>query len=74
MSMDLIYKCCVEENNTQALFDLPCHTQAVESHVKMMTEASSEVIGKAKRDQFVHLGIKARCNRGKFDNKVNSSM
>ena len=42
-----------EKKLAEKLFDFPCHTQAVERCIKLVTEASSKVYGKNSRDGFV---------------------
>ena len=44
----------------QELFDFPCHTQAVERCVKLVTEASTKVYGKDRRDGFIRATIHSR--------------
>ena len=40
----------------------PCHTQAVERAIRLVTEASSSVISQAARDGVIRQKIKARKN------------
>lgn len=57
-------------NNTVPKFDsFPCHTQAVERSVKLITEASSKVCGEKSRDGYIRAKIDARRDLPKFDNK-----
>ena len=42
--------------------DYPCHTQAVERAIRLVTEASSSVIGQAARDGVIRQKIKTRKN------------
>lgn len=42
------------------LFQLPCHTQAVERTVKIVTEASSAVCGPQNRDGFIRTRLQSR--------------
>lgn len=47
----------------------PCHTQAVERYIKLMTEASVSVVGPEKRDGFVRATMKSRETLKTFDSK-----
>ena len=47
----------------------PCHTQAVERHVKLVTEASAAVCGMEKRDGFIRARLESRAKIPKFDTK-----
>lgn len=38
----------------------PCHTQAVERHVKLVTEAAKAVCGKKSRDGFIRARVASR--------------
>lgn len=54
------------------LFDIekyPCHTQAVERCVKLVTEASASVCGPDARDGFIRTRIKSRQEIPSFDTK-----
>ena len=47
--------------NTPLSFpDFPCHTQAVERGIRLVTEAASSVIGADARDGFIRQNIKSR--------------
>lgn len=48
---------------------LPCHTQAVERCVKLVTEASTSVCGPDARDGFIRTRIKARQDVPLFETK-----
>ena len=48
---------------------LPCHTQAVERCVKLVTEASSMVCGKNSRDGFIHSKIESHHKMPSFETK-----
>lgn len=57
-------------NDTVPKFDhFPCHTQAVERCVKLITEASSKVCGEKSRDGYIRAKLDARKDLPKFDNK-----
>ena len=47
----------------------PCHTQAVERAVRLVSEASAAVIGPDKRDGFIRQRIEARNELPKFESK-----
>jgi len=47
----------------------PCHNQAVERHVKLVTEAASVVTGYEKRDGMIGQRIQSRLLMTKFDSK-----
>ncbi|CAD7001628.1 unnamed protein product [Ceratitis capitata] len=51
------------------LADIPCHTQAVERCVKLVTQASSKVYGPERRDGFIRATITFRSSMPKFDTK-----
>lgn len=51
------------------LWKLPCHTQAVERGVKLVTEASSAVCGFTNRDGWIRTTIASRSNMPKFNSK-----
>lgn len=47
----------------------PCHTQTVERHIKLVTEASSSVCGQVRRDGFIRSKIKSKSLVPKFETK-----
>ena len=47
----------------------PCHTQAVERAVKMVTEASASVIGEEERDGLIRQKVKSRSIIPKIESK-----
>lgn len=51
------------------LFDIPCHTQAVERCVKVVTEASIEVFGAGSRDGFIRTRLLDRSIMPIFETK-----
>ena len=53
----------------QELFDFPCHTQAVERCVKLVTEASTKVCGKDRRDGFIRATVHSRRLMPRFESK-----
>jgi hypothetical protein len=48
---------------------LPCHTQAVERCIKLVTEASNAVCGTAARDGLIRVRIDARNKMPSFNTK-----
>ena len=49
--------------------DIPCHTQAVERLIKLVTEASEHVCGEAEREGFIKNTLESRKNMPKFDTR-----
>ena len=49
--------------------DHPCHNQAIERHVKVVTEASGQVVGYEKRDGLICQKLKSHKIMKKFDTK-----
>ena len=47
----------------------PCHNQAVEHHIKLVSEASSVTTGFASRDGLIRQRIKSRHLMKRFDTK-----
>ena len=47
----------------------PCHTQAVERYIKLVTEASSSVCGAAAWDGFIRARVQARQKMPVFETK-----
>ena len=47
----------------------PCHTQAVERTIKLVTDAAGSVIGPEARDGFMRQKIKSRKEIGRIDSK-----
>ena len=47
----------------------PCHTQAVERAIQLITEAATSVIGEGSRDGWIRQTIKSRREMGRFDTK-----
>ena len=50
--------------------DHPCHNQSVERHVKLVTEASAQVEGFARRDGMIQQKIKSRKLLKTFNTKM----
>ena len=59
----------IKNKSSLNISNLPCHTQAVERRVKIVTEASSKVCGHSSRDGFIRVKINARQNLPSFENK-----
>ncbi|XP_050527619.1 uncharacterized protein LOC126897791 [Daktulosphaira vitifoliae] len=57
------------KKNTLEIFYLPCHTQAVERSVKLVTEASAAVCGQARRDGVIRARIESRRIMPHFNSK-----
>lgn len=60
------------ENGGKAVLEfmkLPCHTQAVERSVKVVTEAAFSVYGKTTREKFIKRKLAARKVMPKFNTK-----
>lgn len=55
-------------------FKLPCHTQAVERCVKIVTEASLKVVGPIRRDGYIRNKIISQKNMPKFASKCDFKM
>lgn len=53
----------------QNINDFPCHTQAVERCIKLVTEASSAVCGENKRDGFIRARLLSRQQMPNFNSK-----
>ena len=47
----------------------PCHSQAVERHIKLVTEASATVCVQETRDSFIRTQIQSRKGIPKFESK-----
>ena len=47
----------------------PCHTQAVERGVKVVTEASAAVSGQSQRDGYIRQKLHSRKNFASYDSK-----
>ena len=48
---------------------LPCHTQAVERHIKLLTEAAGRVSGSDQRDGYIRNVLKSRSDMPEFRSK-----
>lgn len=51
----------------------PCHTQAMERHVKLVTEAAQSVCGERARNGIIRNKIASREQMGAFNNKSDYS-
>lgn len=62
----------LEDNEVPSTWDFveyPCHTQAVERTVKLVTEASSKVYGQENRDNHIKTILKSRSSMPSFKTK-----
>lgn len=66
---DVEIKTLIETGCEPDIVKLPCHTQAVERHIKLVTEASSHVCGETARDGFIRTRQKARDTVPTFETK-----
>ena len=48
---------------------LPCHTQSVERHIKLVTEASSSVCDHLNREGYIRNKLKSRAATPQFNSK-----
>ena len=62
---------CIRDDKKwdEKLFDFPCHTQALERCIKLVTEASCKVYGKDSRDGFVRATIESRRKMPRLESK-----
>ena len=60
---------CDECDSNYSFSKIPCHTQAVERLVKLVTEASKAVCGRKSRDGFISARIASRQLMAKFESK-----
>ena len=59
----------IKEPHLPTFPQFPCHTQAVESHIKLVNEVSAAVCGFEARDGFVKSRIMSRSKFPKMENK-----
>lgn len=52
------------------VFEFPCHTQAVERCVKVVTEASTHVYGEKTRDGYIRAISNSRSVMSSFEHKA----
>jgi hypothetical protein len=62
-------KASILSGNPLEFEKLPCHTQAVERCIKLVTEASTAVCGAAARDGFINVRNEARKKMPRFETK-----
>jgi len=61
----------LDKNDASLSFiQVPCHTQAMERHVKLVTEASQSVCGKRARDGYIKNRIESRRQMAAFNQKT----
>lgn len=58
-----------EVRRTPLRMNHPCHNQAVERHIKVVTEASASVCGFARRDGMIRQKLKSRKLMKRYDTK-----
>ena len=61
-------------NKTEMIPKIPCHTQAVERLIKLVTDSSSAVSGPAARDGFIRMRINSTKKMPKFETKKQFTM
>ena len=66
---DEIHALIKKKEKLLSISDFPCHTQAVERTIKLVTEASMSVIGPRNRDGFIHARIEGRKRLPVFETK-----
>lgn len=59
----------MQEKSVINLNKFPCHTQAVERCVKIITEASGKVCGHDKRDGYIRVKFEGRSDLPSYENK-----
>ena len=70
MTLEDVQRSSQEGSSTPLLISTaPCHSQAVERHIKLITEASGKVMGEESRDGFVRAVLKSRSLCPKFESK-----
>ena len=70
ISKEQLYACIRDEKKLdEKLFHFPCHTQAVERCIKLVTEAFSKVNGRDSRDGFVLATIESRRKMPRLESK-----
>ena len=52
----------------------PCHSQAVERAIKVVSEASSQVVGFKRRDGHIRQKLKSRSQQKRFNAKKDFNM
>lgn len=59
---------------SEQICSFPCHTQAVERIIKVVTEAAASVYGTNQRDGFIRAKLESRRKMPKFDSKQDYDM
>ena len=59
----------IETGQTWTLDNFPCHTQAVERHVKLVTEMAATLYGELRRDGYIRAKLLSRANVPHFESK-----
>ena len=56
--------------NIAAWNNIPCHTQAVERHIKLVTEAAGKVCGLERREGMILSTLRSRSKMPTFETKI----
>ena len=59
----------VEDIRSLGVFQMPCHTQNVERHIKLVTESAQKVANTEPRDGYIRNTIESRKIMPKFETK-----
>lgn len=70
LSEEYLKNCIHKKKMIEISVNFPCHTQAVERCVKVVTEASSKVCGETSRDGYIRAKFQGRNLLPKFENKM----
>ena len=57
-----------------SISNIPCHSQAVERMVKLVSESAKNVVGDSNRDGFIRSTIKSRRNNPYFETKADYNL
>lgn len=64
----------ISNSKFKRIAEMPCHTQAVERCVKLVTESSKTVCGERNRDGLIRTTLASRASMPSFDNKSKYKM
>jgi hypothetical protein len=59
----------IETGQKWTLDEIPCHTQAVERHIRVVTEAAASVNGELRRDGYIRAKLSSRRSIPHFESK-----
>jgi hypothetical protein len=59
----------IQSKDRIEILPFPCHTQAVERYIKLVTEASAAVCGSKSRDGFIRARVQARQKMPAYETK-----